>query len=207
MPLYSGAVRGPWLRVLAIILAWSSIVGLIRLIAIYFASVAAWWAADQRWLAAGALPFGIASWWLLRRHDAAERRRMSAPRTIPKSKRDSLGAALVRVEPQDVLLVHHGADAEAGHFATDLMIALHNSAHWTAHPATVEADHGVTGLRVEVSKQATASQKASAKALVKALGKLGFKAEPLRTMPEHVQPPFLNRKKHPVPIMLTIGTR
>jgi hypothetical protein len=200
-------MRNSWRPALAFLFAWGSVVGLIRLAAVYFANVAAWWADYSRWLAAGAIPFAFAWWWFSRQHDAAERRRMSAPRTIPLQRRGEVGVGLVHSEPQDLLLVHHAADREAAEFSTDLMIALHNSAGWTAHQRAVEGDHGVTGLRVTVSAQASPKQKASAKALRRTLRNMGFKVDTLRTMPEHVEVGFLNLGRRSVAIMLTIGTR
>lgn len=200
-------MRSSWRPVLALLFAWGGVVGLIRLAAVFLSDINAAWTARPVLLAALAFLPALGWWWLSRLHDAAERRRESAPRTIPASKRDSLGVALVGVEPQELLLAHQSADAEAAYFATDLLIALHNSARWTVHQGIQQEDHGVTGLRVTVSDQATNEQKVSAKALRRALSKLGFKVDKLCTMPEHVQAPLLNRRKHPVAIVLTIGTR
>jgi hypothetical protein len=194
------------------VLLWGGVVGLIRWAGAIWPCVALWWNSRPVVISFGALSLVYLIWRLRRSVGAEERRSVTLPRTVTDKERASLSVAISKCEPQWVLIVTF-LDDEACSFQEQLHMNIWNvslalSKKWSPRFATDESSRTVTGVRVEVSADATKDEKSSAKAIHRWLHVEGFSDEGLRKMPDRSTCIFRQTNETVTfPIKITVGTR
>jgi hypothetical protein len=192
------------LRIVALVLSCSGMVGLVNNMRLVWQSVCDVFNAHPTWpifaLAAGGL-----LWWLSGRQANSERRSLTTPRTLTIEQRESLGARVRGFAGAEILVVHASADAEGGGFAMELFIGLRSGGCRAFHMMT-DGPPASSGVRVEVSADATTAERDAADVVVLWLRGESFTAERVRKdMEARVTFPLFPRGERTAPILLTVG--